>query len=119
MRKAGIILLALVIGFFFGAGAWGEYVLGKFRAVGNQYKQVEESGRTNYVTGLLDGIELGSILDKEEISQLKDYVSQMSINQIKAIVEKYMNEHPEKWHYPVAPLIFQALRKARLKESKL
>ncbi len=117
MRKVIIFLIAVLIGFILEAGALGEGVWVQYYGTGNDYIKVDESGRTNYIYGVFDGLQLGSALDKVELSLFKEYVYPMRIPQIKAIVDKHMKENPEKWHQPMASLVYSALREARQKES--
>jgi len=118
MQKAGTILVALVIGFFLGAGAWGTAEVSTWAYyTGNTYKKDLKDPLNNvYISGVADGIcfaaAFSTTLGVEQIEMFNKFVSGKPSRQIIATTDKYMNDHPEHWHYPMAWIICDAVMMA-------
>ena len=72
----------------------------------NDYLELSEENKLFYVMGLIDMVffQIYSY-DFELYSDITKATDGMNAKQIKAIFDKYIEEHPKKWHFP-ASLIF-------------
>ena len=92
---------------------------------GTEYRRLQETLKVVYVRGILDGwfqLEVIRMSAKVE-SRFEDDVLYGSIvrcmagrmmtgEQTKAIVDKYVNEHPAQWHEEMAFLVWMAMNEA-------
>ena len=78
---------------------------------GNDYLTLEESQKYFMVVGLYDM--LAYYLHEEYPEIYLDFdlkTSEMTLKQIKAIFNKFLEEHPEVWHNVIADLFVGAMR---------
>jgi len=68
---------------------------------GSEYRELSEGERASYSMGIVEGILLAPWFAGEQIPKI-DFLHQcivgMTNKQLSAIFDKYLNEHPEKWH---------------------
>lgn len=91
---------------------------------GNEYLKVPPVARVAYVAGVVDAyINLKATVEAKRsstpsyvpgsfegiIGEASSCLTGMPYSQIVAIVDKYVKDHPEKWHHPMADTIFGAL----------
>jgi hypothetical protein len=90
---------------------------------GNEFLKVHQTLRAAYIAGAVDtyvGIKgtveaarskgsysAGGL--EQVIAESVGCIHEMPYAQVVAIVEKYMKDHPERWHYAMADSIFGAL----------
>ena len=80
-----------------------------FKAQG--FLQLNEEQRRIYASGLMDGF-YGSALfggNERTISDLKHCTIDMNSGQLTAIIEQYVQNHPERWHEPTSVEAYNAL----------
>ena len=92
---------------------------------GNQWLTLPDPAREGYVTGVVDswgevssGIKIKRDADPSyapgAIENILHSVSEcarpMTYGRLITIVEKYMKDHPETWHYRMASNVFAAIR---------
>lgn len=67
---------------------------------GNQYKAMKLEERTTYLMGVVDGLFLSPFLKapSSESRKVKICVARMNNTQIRAIIDKYLDARPERWH---------------------
>jgi hypothetical protein len=67
---------------------------------GQEYLALSESSRTAYVMGLLDGIFVGPLFGASEarVKALQNCLQEHNNVQIAAILSKYIQDKPERWH---------------------
>jgi hypothetical protein len=67
---------------------------------GGDYLQISETERHGYAMGLLDGLFASAIIggDHAVIARIKSCTLGMKSNQIMAIFDKYLRDHPGIWH---------------------
>jgi hypothetical protein len=67
---------------------------------GQQYLALPESRRSAYVMGLVDGIFIGPLFGASEarIKALQSCLQEHNSVQIAAILSKYIQDQPERWH---------------------
>lgn len=92
---------------------------------GNQWRGLPDSAREAYVTGVVDtwsevwsGIKTKTVANpayapgaiEDLIRSVSECAQPMTYGRIIAIVEKYMKDHPEIWHYRMASNVFAAIQ---------
>jgi hypothetical protein len=92
------MVLAPLLAFAVNAQAGGFYTV-------NDLRTKPESVQIGYITGVADGL-----LRKSDNTIC--FVESMTIGQIVAVANKFMNEHPESFHLTAASHIDMALMKA-------
>jgi len=67
---------------------------------GQQYLALSASERTTYIMGLVDGIYIGPLFGASEtrVKALQSCLQQRTNVQIAAILSKYIQDQPERWH---------------------
>ena len=77
---------------------------------GNEYLEYTENNKTSYIEGLVDMLFCQTYAWAPEIySNLKETTRDMTAGQIKAIFERYLEKHPEEWHWGAASLFSEAM----------
>lgn len=72
----------------------------------NDYLESSEDEKLFYVMGLMDMLFYQKYTSNYELYyDICRTTDNMKVRQLKAIFDKYIEEHPEKWHFP-ASLIF-------------
>ena len=91
----------------------GEPFMGGFLK-GNDYRLLSTTEKIAYLTGIWDGYmfspALGGKAKNDQV--LFDCLPNLVQNQLLAIVEKYMTEHPEEWGSSMNFIVFSALPKS-------
>jgi hypothetical protein len=92
---------------------------------GNQWLTLPDPAREGYVTGVVDGwgeVSSGIKIKRDAdpsyapgaVENILHSVSAcarpMTYGRLMTIVEKYMKDHPEAWHYRMASNVFAAIR---------
>jgi hypothetical protein len=78
------------------------------------YRDLPESERKAYTTGLMDGFYGSAMLgpDGKGAEKLDACTKGMDSKQITAIISKYVEDHPEGWNYPLSMQAYNAMNKA-------
>jgi hypothetical protein len=87
------------------------YTPGGF-VTGNEYRQKSETSRYGYLQGLFDGYMFAPFIagsNHTTAVRLHDCASQMTPIQLSAIVDKFMNENPERWGEEMNLLAYSAI----------
>lgn len=79
---------------------------------GQMFLELRESERSAYVMGLVDGMFWAPVYGAPEarINKFAQCISEMNNKQLSAILEKYLRDHPEKWHYVANSALWWAIR---------
>jgi hypothetical protein len=79
---------------------------------GNDFRDYTNTEQINYVMGVIDGFYLGvAFKGKVNFSQWIDKcVEGMRSDQVKAMIEKFMNENPQVWHGPMNGIILDTFQ---------
>ena len=79
--------------------------------MGNDFRQLSEPEKSSYLLGMWDGFMFAPVFGgKAKNDQvLRDCIPGLESDQLLAIVNKYMDEHPEKWGDPMGSIVFSAL----------
>jgi hypothetical protein len=90
--------------------AFGEpFLFGFYR--GNDFRKLSEPEKATYLIGMWDGYMFAPAIGGKSINDqtLHDCIPDLESDQLLAIVNKYMNEHPERWGDPMNLIVFNAL----------
>jgi hypothetical protein len=102
MRRVLFALTATVsialIGSVSRAGDW--VAIPQSLMTGQKYLALSETHRTAYVVGLVDGISVGLAFDASEarVDALHQCLVGRSTSQMGAILSKYIQDRPDRWH---------------------
>lgn len=114
-----LVLGTLIASAFLTCHAQSFYIPGGYVS-GNDYMRLQKIPRMNYLQGLFDGFMYSPVMatsNKTSAPRMHECTMQMRLNtvQFAAIVEKYMNEHPERWGESMNGLGYNALVSACIK----
>ena len=78
---------------------------------GNQFRKLTQPEKIAYVTGIWDGFMFSPALGGQTATdqRLYDCVPGLMQEQLLAIVEQYMKEHPGRWGDPMNMIVYLAL----------
>ena len=72
--------------------------------------------QVGYAMGFMDGIytSLPITSSKKEtpLASLANCIAEMTPSQISAIIEKHIKDHPDRWHWPLNTMAFNAIHDA-------
>jgi hypothetical protein len=109
---------AATIGILLGIAA---VIPGRTNALnGNQWRTLDESGRKGYVSGVVDTWRDVHQTQKQYEDTDKRYTqvylqandcvtSELTYNQLHAIVEKWMKDRPDAWHVAMSSIVWFAI----------
>ncbi len=112
--SSGIIILICVLA----ARGWSQQypTLNPGFFKGNDYLNQPKAVQYGYIAGVYDGLFGATIFatpeNKNAVDRIYKFTTKMSIDQIKAIVDKYLKDHPEEWHQPMNVITLLAIGKA-------
>jgi len=78
---------------------------------GQQYHQMNQNQKESYVTGVIDGLIFAFVVTKQTSSQrwLEECMKGMRVDQLTAIVSKYIADNPEYSQATANGLVFNTL----------
>lgn len=81
---------------------------------GEEFLQMPEAQQEGFAAGLVDGIYLAPLMGspEENVEPIHKCIVGMSATQVAAIIEKFLREHPEKWHQRLNVEAYNALNLA-------
>jgi hypothetical protein len=79
---------------------------------GTKYQRLTDAQKLGYVSGVMDSLAYSQL---EPFTNCPDNIVN---SQAQGIVDKYMKEHPEDWHYSMAETVRRALHSFCLKRVK-
>jgi len=88
---------------------------------GENYEKLDDGNKAIYLAGVIDGIWLSPLFSQhaqKKIDQVRSHLTNMSIVQITAIVTKYHQENPDKWHYGMHLIVYSALMESYNKNNR-
>jgi len=79
-----------------------------------KFLELQQYERVYYISGLMDGFYATAIFGAgdETVGKLNSCTKDMDINQVTAIVSKYVKDHPETWHLPLSVEAYNAFNSA-------
>lgn len=86
------------------------YLNGAF-TTGNGFRRFSQGEQLSYVVGIVDGLKLAPTLgaDKPDMKWLRTCIKDMEAEQIKAIVDMFLTDNPDRWHESMHMLVYAAL----------
>ena len=116
-----LILIACFISIVFASSTNAEIrAISPGFQTGNDYLAKSNSERASYIMGLTDGLLSSPLyLNKEipsealgNVDSLKNCVTSKieNLKQLRAIVEKYLENNPERWAEPMSLLYYNSIR---------
>jgi len=86
-----------------------------YRSYGDagDFPEFSESTKYGYAMGFVNGLMASIILGAQDdkLKELETCIHEMKSNQVAAIIEKYIKEHPETWHQPLTIESWKAFAK--------
>ncbi len=78
---------------------------------GNAWLEASELEQVMYVTGAIDGLVFASVFDADmsQVFAFAECCGGMTVAQITAIVQKYLDQHPEDWQEPMNDITYEAI----------
>jgi hypothetical protein len=79
---------------------------------GNRYRELNIVGQAGYIRGLIDGYFASPLYAKSDLPRtvhLGKCTEGMTVGQVKAIIDKYMNENPAEWAQTMSAIAFRAM----------
>jgi hypothetical protein len=79
---------------------------------GNDYRQLADVQKTAYVVGLFDGLVAAGLLGATDVAPRRlatCFGDDLPQAQLRAIVDKFLDEHPERWGEPMNLLLWASL----------
>jgi hypothetical protein len=122
MKKA--LFYLLVLAFFAGMGTISTHaqkIAFKFGYIkGEQFLKLNQNDKAMYAMGIYDGILLAPFFgaNRSDIEWMEDCTNSWSANQLSAILEKFLQNNPQRWHEPMNMLSYIALSNACGKKPK-
>jgi hypothetical protein len=124
MKKAVIaILLSLICALFFAQPAptvpEGTVVKAGF-GTGSAYLKMTKAEKWAYALGPVNGMHNAPMFGAPEnrTNWFADFLTGMSNEQVAAIITKFLNDNPERWHEPLNILTYDALEHAYNKRER-
>jgi hypothetical protein len=125
MKKAIIaISLSLICALFFAQPAptvpEGTLVKAGF-GTGREYLKMTKAEKWAYAMGAVNGMHNASMFGAPEnhTKWFDDFLAGMSNEQVAAIITKFLNDNPERWHEPLNILTYNAIEHAYNKGHSL
>ena len=87
---------------------------------GNDWRAADEGEKLAYTTGVIDGLVFAEIFqaNAQSVGNFVDCINGMSSKQIKVIVQKYLDNNPEKWHQAMNRSVFFGVATACMNERR-
>ena len=78
---------------------------------GHGWRAGDEDEKRVYTIGAIDGLSFANIFeaDTQMVENFADCIHGMSAEQVTAIVQKYLDDNPGKWHQPMNRSVFFAI----------
>ena len=116
-RLLGLIFSLLIIPTSVSDGSqlYGPAIHAGFLKAG-EYLEMPDEGRRAYARGLLDGFYMAPMFGAPEDSKwlipICECVEGMKASQVAAIIDKFIKDHPEHWHWDADEQGYKAMREA-------
>jgi hypothetical protein len=81
---------------------------------GNSFRELSYAEKCGYAMGFLDGVFMSPMFHapKKELEWIERCVTGMNERQVVAILEKFLNENPARWHESMNVLAWVAMKEA-------
>jgi len=87
---------------------------------GQDYVKLSEPQKLVYVMGAINGMIIAPLFGapKDKMGWLESYIENMTDEQVAAILSKYLQDNPGRWHDGLNILMYQALKEAYINKSR-
>jgi hypothetical protein len=108
---ASIVLLAVAGGPALACKIGGRVTIQNGFGTGEEWLAAKEPAARAYVRGYINGLFMSVVIGADEtcLDKIADCIEGKTDRQMAAILRKYLNDHPEEWHLPLAMTTYQAL----------
>ena len=81
---------------------------------GQDYIKMSESQKRAYAMGAINGMIIAPLFGapKDKMRWLESYAENMTDEQVAAILTKYLQDNPGRWHYGLHVLMYSAVKEA-------
>jgi len=81
---------------------------------GQGYVEMSDAQKKAYAAGMVNGMLMAPLFgaSKDEMKWLEAYLENMTDQQVAAIITKYLNDNPGRWHEGLHVLSFVAIKEA-------
>lgn len=78
---------------------------------GQEYRQMSETQKGTYVMGVIDGLMFAFVVTNQKTRRrwLEECTKGMKVDQLTAIVTRYITTNPDSWHVNANELVHDAL----------
>jgi len=86
---------------------------------GTIYRKFNEYQKRSYAMGVIDGIYLSPFFgaSRTHLGWVEKCVQGMDDEQVAAVIDKFLKDHPERWHQTVHASVYAALLSACPREN--
>jgi len=108
---ASIVLLFMVVDPASACKIGGPVRIQNGFGTGEEWLAAKESAARAYVRGYINGLFMSAVIGAQEscLDRIAGCIEGKTDRQMAAILRKYLNDHPEEWHLPLAMTTYQAL----------
>jgi hypothetical protein len=108
MRKWLFAVVLTVVMLMFSVVAFGQE---EFHWTGNTYQQFVQTHihALVYTFGLADGIYIGAALEESKHGAIQGCLAKLTRGQVTTMIQKYLTDHPERWHEEMSILALRSL----------
>jgi hypothetical protein len=108
-----LVLLCISAPSLFGAEEAAVSIKSGF-LTGNSFRQLSHSEKRGYAIGFLEGVFMAPMFDapKLELRWIESCAIGMTDNQVVAIIMKFLDQNPQRWHDQMNILAWVALKEA-------
>jgi hypothetical protein len=87
--------------------------------IAEQWLDAKEPAARAYVRGYINGLFMSAVIGAKEscLDRIADCTQGKTDRQLAALLRKYLTEHPEEWHLPLAATTYRALTASCLATS--
>ena len=115
MRKLPYCLVLFLVAVSLGNPQSSVHIHNGF-LTGQEYLDFDARTQQGYAMGVVDGMLLapmfGAPSDAAKLKSLANCIEGMSNAQVKAIIDKFLKDHPERWNDPMHAVTYTAMMEA-------
>jgi len=118
--KTKVIIFLLIFLVAITLFAAGDYIyLHNGFGNGQTYIEMSASEKRAYAMGAINGMIIAPIFGapRDKMEWFEAYVENMTDEQVAAILTKYLQDNPGRWHYGLNILMYEAIKEAYDKNS--
>jgi hypothetical protein len=80
---------------------------------GNLFRTAGDNVKIGYAMGFIDGVYIAPVLDapRKSLQWIEKCINGMTNEQVVAIINKFLDDNPARWHEPMNILAYEAMKK--------